>query len=82
MTHYMTPKDASKQLGIHLMTLRNWAEKKKIDTIRTPGGKRLYDVEGFLKKQIEPMINIENENITKPETNIRRNIRGIYVIVE
>lgn len=47
MIHYVTPKEASKQLGIHLMTLRNWAIKGQIDTIRTPGGKRLYDVEGY-----------------------------------
>jgi putative resolvase len=30
-------------------TLYQWEEKGKIKTIRTPGGKRLYDVEEFLK---------------------------------
>lgn len=34
---YVSPKEACKILGIHYMTLRNWAEKGLIELIRTPG---------------------------------------------
>jgi putative resolvase len=42
-------KEASKILGVHQRTLYQWDEKKWIETIRTPGGKRLYNVEKYLK---------------------------------
>ena len=42
-------KKASEILGIHQRTLYQWEEKRKIETTRTPGGKRLYNVDKFLK---------------------------------
>jgi len=42
--NYLPPKTASKILEVHWMTLRNWSGKDKIDTIRTVGGKRYYNV--------------------------------------
>jgi len=47
---YMTGKQASKILGVHTRTLYQWDEKKWIDTIRTPGNTRLYNVEKYLKE--------------------------------
>ncbi|ARF07992.1 resolvase [Catovirus CTV1] len=47
----MGGKEASRILGVHQRTLYQWEEKGKIDTIRTPGGKRLYNVEKYLREQ-------------------------------
>lgn len=49
MEDFKTPKDASKILGVHWQTLRNWDTNGYIDTIRTPGGKRLYNVTKYLE---------------------------------
>ncbi len=51
-TRYVTPKKACEILGVHFKTLYNWEEKKKIDTIRTPGGKRLYNVGKYIANNI------------------------------
>jgi putative resolvase len=48
MEDYKTPKETSKILGVHWQTLRNWDAKGTIETIRTPGGKRLYNVKKYL----------------------------------
>jgi predicted site-specific integrase-resolvase len=42
-------KEASKILGVHQRTLYQWDEKKLIETIRTEGNKRLYNVGKYLK---------------------------------
>lgn len=49
MSTYVGGKEAGKLLGVHQQTLRTWDEKGILKTIRTPGGKRLYDVKGFIK---------------------------------
>jgi predicted site-specific integrase-resolvase len=49
MTDYKKPKEASKILGVHWQTLRNWDTSGRIETIRTPGGKRLYNVNKYLE---------------------------------
>ena len=53
VNQYVGGKQASKILGIHQRTLYQWEEKKIIETIRTPGGKRLYNVNKFLKEREE-----------------------------
>jgi len=50
-------KEASKIIGVHQRTLYLWEKKKLIETIRTPGGKRLYNIEKYIKEQ-----ECENEN--------------------
>ena len=50
MQDYKTPKEASRILGVHWQTLRNWDTNGQIDTIRTPGGKRLYNVKKYLEE--------------------------------
>ena len=62
--NYYTPKETSEKLGVHFQTLRNWEKEGKIDCIRSPGGKRFYDLSGFLKKY--------NNNITINEEILLR----------
>jgi len=49
MENYKGGQEASEMLGGHQRTLYQWEKKGKIETIRTPGKKRLYNVEKFLK---------------------------------
>jgi predicted site-specific integrase-resolvase len=65
MTEYVSGTDASKTLGVHQRTLHNWDEKKIIETIRTPGGKRLYNVKKFLDEQEKNKSNVCKLNIPK-----------------
>lgn len=44
-------KQASKLLGVHQRTLYQWDDKGLIQTIRTPGNKRLYNVKKFLEEK-------------------------------
>jgi putative resolvase len=73
--NYYTPKDASKKLGVHWQTLRNWEKQGKIKTIRSPGGKRYYDIDNFMT-DIENNSDVkENHNNDVEENrNIRRKI--------
>lgn len=48
---YIGGKEASKILGVHQRTLYQWDEKGWIETIRTDGNKRLYNVEKYLKEK-------------------------------
>lgn len=50
---YIGGKEASRILGVHQRTLYLWESKKKIETIRTPGGKRLYNVRKFINTNSE-----------------------------
>jgi putative resolvase len=49
MSKYLGGKQASESLGVHQRTLYQWEKKGWIKTIRTKGGKRLYDVNSYLK---------------------------------
>jgi len=70
---YITPKEAQKILKVHPMTLYKYADKGIIDMIRTPGGKRLYNIKGYIDK-----LNKENNVIDEQ----KRTKKSIYVIVE
>ncbi len=48
---YVGGKEASDILGVHQRTLYQWDKKGWINTIRTDGGKRLYNVNEYLKKR-------------------------------
>jgi predicted site-specific integrase-resolvase len=56
MDNYVSGKKASEILGVCQLTLRNWDEKKVIDTIRASGGKRLYNVKKYMENK-----NIHNQ---------------------
>jgi predicted site-specific integrase-resolvase len=66
MEEYVTGRKASEILGVHQRTLYQWEKKKWIETIRTPGNKRLYNVKKYLESK---EINIDTINI-----NIKKNI--------
>ena len=46
-------KEASKILGVHQRTLYQWEEKGEIETIRTSGNKRLYNVKKYLTSKVK-----------------------------
>lgn len=48
---FLPGKKTAEILGVHPQTLYKYEEKGLIKTIRTPGGKRLYNVEEYLNKQ-------------------------------
>ena len=58
-TKFMGGKKASELMGVHQRTLYNWEEKGLIETIRSRGGKRFYNVEKYLNEKI---CNDENKN--------------------
>ena len=67
MNQYIGGKEASEKLGVHQRTLMQWDKKGWIKTIRTPGNKRLYDVENFLKthnlkSEIKEIVEDKKEN--------------------
>lgn len=73
--NYYTPKEASEKLGIHWQTLRIWEQKGKIKAIRSPGGKRYYDVNNFIDKienNEEVLINNEELKTELKDTNKRK----------
>lgn len=44
---YVTPKEASKILGVHTRTLAAWEKQGKIEAIKTPSGQRRYNVGSY-----------------------------------
>lgn len=48
MDNYIGGKEASKIIGVHQRTLMNWDKQGIIETIRTPGNKRLYNIKKYL----------------------------------
>jgi predicted site-specific integrase-resolvase len=70
MEEYLSGSKASKILGVHQRTLHNWDSKQLIETIRTPGGKRLYNVKKYLR---ENETNLNNDVNEKNNENININ---------
>jgi excisionase family DNA binding protein len=67
---YITGKEASEKLGVHQRTLYQWDKKGWIETIRTDGNKRLYNVEKYLNEkkcnnEEECIKNLDNIDETK-----------------
>jgi putative resolvase len=62
MKGYLKGAQASEKLGIHQRTLYQWEMKGWIKTLRTPGGIRYYDVDGYIKNK-----ECEKEKETKKE---------------
>ena len=61
---YYTPKEASEKLGVHWQTLKNWEKNGKIKCVRSPGGKRYYDIKDFISKtEMKENKKIENKEI-------------------
>ena len=49
---YANTRKAVALLGVHPNTLRKWANDGRIEHIRSPGGRRLYDVDAFLRESV------------------------------
>ena len=49
---YVNTRKAVALLGVHPNTLRKWANDGRIEHIRSPGGRRLYDVDAFLRESV------------------------------
>lgn len=47
MPKWVPARKATRLLGVHINTLRNWDRDNKIETKRTPGNHRLFNVETF-----------------------------------
>jgi putative resolvase len=71
---YVGGKEASKILGVHQRTLYQWESKNLIETIRTPGGKRLYNVSKYLEEHYELKSNINEKNNDETDDNNFSNI--------
>jgi len=77
---FVSGKEASKILGVHERTLYLWDKAKKIETIRTPGNKRLYNINKYINDHIPTEKN--NINIDELEhLNEKIKIKIIYVRV-
>ena len=50
---FVSGKEASRILGVHQRTLYQWDKKGEIETIRTLGNKRLYNVKKYLQGHIK-----------------------------
>jgi excisionase family DNA binding protein len=73
--NYYTPKEASEKLGVHWQTLKNWEKNGKIKCVRSPGGKRYYDIQDFIQKTEKNLKNDKKEEKNKKELlNIRKKI--------
>jgi len=62
---FITGKKAAERLGVHQQTLYKYEEKGLIKTIRTPGGKRLYNVDDYLNNINTPNLPIKVDKINK-----------------
>lgn len=49
MDKFVGGKEASEKLGVHQRTLYLWEKSGEIETIRTKGNKRLYNIEKYLR---------------------------------
>lgn len=77
MNQYIGGKQAAKELGVHQRTLYLWENKGVLETIRTPGGKRLYNVKKFLEEHVQEKKEATIENIEG--TNEKLNICYVRV---
>lgn len=48
---YVSPRQASKTLGVSTRTLSRWADEGKIPFVKTAAGQRRYDLTSYLKQQ-------------------------------
>ena len=82
-TKFVGGKQASEIIGVHQRTLYLWEKRGVIETLRTPGGKRLYNVEKYIKKQECLKINKDNstcDNLDELD-KIKEKINICYVRV-
>ena len=74
---FLTSKNAMEILGVSIVTLRKWAKDGTINTIRTSGNHRLYDVKSYLRdcetqKESRKVNDINNDN-NNDNNNVKNN---------
>jgi excisionase family DNA binding protein len=67
--NYIKAKEASEKLGISVQSLRMWADKGKIESIRSAGNHRLYNVEKYLSQHVKYVNNRKNICYVRESTN-------------
>lgn len=65
--NYVTPKEATRILGVSERTLREWEKKGKIQTIRTAGNQRRYDVTSYTLRVAGERITILYARVSSPK---------------
>ena len=60
MKEFYSGKKASELIGVHQRTLMNWDRKGLIETMRTPGNQRLYNVKKYMENN---KFKCDNSNI-------------------
>jgi predicted site-specific integrase-resolvase len=65
---FLTSKKAMEILGVSIVTLRKWSKDGTINTIRTSGNHRLYDVKSYLRDY-----NIEKDKNTLKNDMVKNN---------
>jgi predicted site-specific integrase-resolvase len=77
MNNFKGGKEAAQILGVHQRTLYIWEEKGLIETIRTPGNKRLYNIDKFIEEK--KCKNMVCENLDELDAKNKLNICYIRV---
>lgn len=81
MENFVSGKKASEQLGVHRRTLYQWDKKKQIEVIRTPGGKRLYNVKKYLESKETNELKVEKVNNPKINKLLENSGKYLYARV-
>ena len=81
MPQFVSGAEATKILGVHVRTLYQWDKKGWIDTIRTNGNKRLYNVQKYLKEKTCKKETDECKLLTEEITEIKEKQKIIYARV-
>lgn len=61
MESYMSGNKAATRLGISIGTLRAYADRGKIDIIKTKGGIRRYNVDKYIRENIGDQVKVEEK---------------------
>jgi predicted site-specific integrase-resolvase len=80
MEEFVSGLKASEILGVHQRTLYLWDKKKIINTIRTPGGKRLYNVKKYLNSIEKNKSNVSYVN--NPSINNKFINKNNYIYMQ
>jgi len=65
--NYDTPNHAASRLGVHVQTLRRWAEAGLIAYVLTPGGHYRYAVDDYVERQSKPKVKKDSSQINGVE---------------
>lgn len=77
---YVSGKKASLSIGVHQRTLHNWEKKGIIDTIRGPGGRRLYNVDKYKKTFVDEGGSSEDDNYGSNDDEIEHDENKLNIV--